>query len=550
MNAKEIARREFVRRIAAAAGAGFLTPGLLHGWARVGQSTTAPPAATVEAKTTCGKIRGVKRDSGAIVFKGIPYAGSPAGANRFKPPVPMKPWSGVRDALVYGPQSVQPHDPNMPKESVPTLTGEDCLVLNVWTRGADNRRRPVMFYSHGGGFTTGNGGTETAPGNVFHDGAALAESYDVVVVTHNHRLGLLGSMYLGEILGDDYAASGCAGMLDICAALRWVRENIENFGGDPANVMIFGESGGGFKTSLLTAMPDAHGNFHKASVESGSLLKGMPKAQGTQMARAVLAKLGLTDATAKKLHDLPTEDLLAAQNDPKISAGLGFSPVVDGRYIPSDPYDPAAPAISKDIPMIVGTNKDEAVFFNMRNAAVFSMDEAALKQRVTAMFGAKADRVIEVYRGSRPGASPTDLYLAIQTAQIFWANAVKMAERKAAQHAAPVFMYMFTYESNALANENPPYPFKASHAMEIAFKFDHPDSQGLIGTNPERFQVAKNMSHAWAQFARTGNPSFAGIPTWPAYTLERRETMLINAECKVVNDPLRAERELWRELPS
>jgi len=547
MKTKEIARREFVRKIAAVAGASFLTPGLLRGAAWLGQSTTAA-APTVEAKTTCGRLRGTKRDSGAMVFKGIPYAGSPAGANRFKPPVPVKPWSGVRDALVYGPQSIQPHDPNMPPETVRTITGEDCLVLNVWTPGVDNRRRPVMFYSHGGGFTTGNGGTETAPGNAFHDGGALAENYDVVVVTHNHRLGLLGSLYLGEILGEEYAGSGCAGMLDICAALRWVDDNIENFGGDPGNAMIFGESGGGFKTSLLTAMPAAHGNFHKASVESGSLLKGMPKKQGTDMARAVLAKLGLSDATARKMHDVPAADLLAAQTDPKIAAGLGFSPVVDGRYIPSDPYDPVAPAISKDIPMIVGTNKDEAVFFNMRNAEVFSMDEAGLKQRVTAMFGSKAVRVIEVYRGSRPGASPTDLYLAIQTAQIFWANAVKMAERKAAQHAAPVFMYMFTYESNALANENPPYPFKAAHAMEIAFKFDHPESQGLIGTNPERFQVAKNMSHAWAQFARTGDPSFDDIPKWPVYSLDRRETMLINAECKVVEDPLRAERLLWQEL--
>jgi para-nitrobenzyl esterase len=512
------------------------------------------------AQTKYGKVRGASQN-GVICFKGIPYAGSPTGANRFKPPVKPEPWDGVRDALLYGAASIQPLDPNRSPTAVLAPANEHCEYLNVWTPMIrDGGKRPVMFYSHGGGFTTGNGGAEGTPDNLFHDGAALAGNYDVIVVTHNHRLGLFGYLYLGEVLGEEYAASGSNGMLDIVAALEWVRDNIEEFGGDPDCVMIFGESGGGAKTSCLTAFPTAQGMFHRASVESGSLIRGLAKDRAAEMTHLVLENLGLKTSEARQLLTLPTERLLKAQMDvtsasaealrrtSRLDGNLGFSPVIDGTYLPSGPYDPTAPAISAHVPQIVGTNENEANFMYMHQADVFRLDNRGLEKRVNDMLGEKSGKVLEVYRRTRPNASPTDLFLAIATARMFWANAIKMAERKVQLNGAPVYMYRFTYESDVLANDDPPYPMRASHAMEIPFKFDHPQLPMLIGKNPDRFLTAYNMSRAWATFARTGKPSFEGIPEWPAYTLDKRETMFINAKCRVVSDPNREERLVWGEI--
>lgn len=555
-------RRDFLKGMAAAAGLTSIAA------AATILSKSAGAQALYDGKsfdppivaTRWGKVRGASQD-GVILFKGIPYAGAPTGANRFKPPLKLEPWTGVRDALLYGAATIQPRDPNAPPDTRQAPTDEYCQYLNVWTPMiGDGRKRPVMFYSHGGGFTTGNGGAEVYPDDLFHDGGALARNYDVVVVTHNHRLGLLGYLYLGEILGEEYAASGCAGMLDIAAALQWVHDSIEEFGGDPGCVMIFGESGGGAKTSCLTALPAAQGLFHRASVESGSMLKGMAKDNATAMTRQVLADLGIKESDARQLLTVPVERLLKTQvnvsaagmaafrRTGRIDGNMGFSPVVDGHFLPGNPYDPAAPAISANVPMMVGTNADEAVFMFMRQADIFRMDKAGLETRVSAMFSEKAGKVLDVYRRTRPDASPTDLFLAISTANMFWSNAVKMAERKAALSAASVYMYRFTYQSDALANLDPPYPFKASHAMEIPFKFDHPQMPMLIGNNPARFLTAYNMSHAWASFARNGNPNCEGIPEWPEYSLDKRETMFLNAECHVVSDPDREERLLWAEL--
>jgi para-nitrobenzyl esterase len=552
----EIGRRDFIRRFSAIAGGSLAAPAIIRAW----NDRPAPPAksgvpADAVAKTREGKLRGLASEGGVFSFKGIRYAEPPTGSNRFKPPVKLKSWSGVRDAIAYGPQAIQPRDPGRnPERSYPP-SDEDCLFLNVWTQGLrDNRKRPVMFYSHGGGFTSGNGGSSVPPGDQAHDGTALAKNYDVVVVTHNHRLNLLGFIYLGDILGDEYAASGCAGMLDIQEALRWVEENIEAFGGDPHNVMLFGESGGGLKTSTLTAMPGAHGLFQKASVESGSALFLSTALHGTETAKLALARLGLTEKNARDLVKIPAEDIerVVSSSAPDPSGGepraLVFVPVVDGTYIPANPYDPVAPAVSKDIPMIVGTNKDEALAFFRGDKAIFTLDDAGLLDRVRALLGYKAEHVIDVYRRSRPHATPTDLLVAIETARSFRDGAIKMSERKAYQHAAPVYMYEFAYESEVLANEEPAYPLKAAHGMEVAFKFDHPEITTTIGRRPERFQCAANMSHAWASFARNSDPNFEGLPHWPPYTLEKRETMLINAQCEVVSDPDAEERKLWAEL--
>jgi para-nitrobenzyl esterase len=529
------------------------TAGMMAGSLALGGTAWSrqPPGETVIASTSHGKVRGLKAD-GFLWFKGIPYAGSPAGAGRFKAPPALTPWTGVRDATSYGAQAIQPPDPGWPKEWTPAPSSEDCLVLNVWTQGLrDGRKRPVMFYSHGGGFATGNGGAEVWPQQLSHDGSALAKAYDVVVVTHNHRLGLLGYLYLGDLLGDEYADSGAAGMLDIVAALGWVRRNIAEFGGDPDNVLIWGESGGGMKTGTLTAMPSAQGLFHKASCESGPALRLTPRDAATETTRRVLSSLGLKESQARDLLTVPAEKLRAVQEQMSGGSPMRFGPVVDGHAIPAHPYDPVAPVLSAKVPMIVGSNKDESIMFIQRGQPeLFSLDDAGLHATLRPVLGDRADRIIDVYRKSRPQASPTDLYIAITTGQFFWHNSILMAERKASQKAAPVFMYLFAYESEVPAHATTTYPTKAAHAMEMAFKFNHPDNNPDAGKRPERYKAARNMSRAWATFAKTGNPSHDEIPAWPAYDLETRATMWLDAECRVINDPWREERLVWGDAPA
>ena len=525
--------------------------------ATAGVSTLIARGANIEpiARTTAGKLRGVQ-ENGVLVFKGVPYAGPCDGANRFKPPTKLQPWSGVRDAVEYGPQAIQNRDPNAPPTAPMAPSSENCQFLNVWTPALDGKKRPVMFYSHGGGFATGSGGSGK---NLNHDGSALAHSYDVVVVTHNHRLGLMGYLYLGGVLGEEFAASGITGMLDIVAATQWVRDNIAAFGGDPGNVMIWGESGGGAKVSTMLAMPAGRGLFHKASIESGPGIRMIPRDVATETAKALLSDLGLSASEARKLLEVPISRLLEFQTKytraPRGAMG-NFGPVVDGHYLPAHPFDPVAPAISKDIPLIVGTNKDETVFMSEHlplpeATQIFNLNEKGLRERISKALEDKAhhvDHVIDIYRKGRPGASPTDLYIAITTGMGMWANAIKLAERKVDQHASPVFMYVFAYESEVPVAKTINYPMKSPHTMEIAFKFNHPENSPSAGNRPERFQAAKNMSHAWATFARTSNPSFDGIPRWPAYTLNTRATMILDAECRVEADPYAAERRLWKEL--
>jgi para-nitrobenzyl esterase len=535
-------RREFVGRVLTA-GSILAAPRIV---AAVSQGSSDPIA-----RTRVGRVRGARK-GGVIVFKGIPFAGSPAGKGRFKPPALPKAWQGVRDALAYGPQSMQLPDPNWPKEWKPAISNEDCLYLNVWTPGVGDRRsRPVMFYSHGGGFATGNGGADVPPQDTSHDGAALARDCDVVVVTHNHRLGLFGYLHLGDILGEEYAASGVAGMLDIAAALKWVHDNIAEFGGDPGRIMIWGESGGGAKTAALTAMPAANGLFHRASIESGPTLRLRSRDSANAAAEAVLAALGLSKAQAHDVLDVPTEILLEAQRNlprrptgsPSVTSGLseslGFSPMVDGRHIPAHPYDPVATPLSATVPLLVGTNKDETLFMYRSNKEVMSLDADGLRKRLEPTLGAKTDRVLEVYRRNRPQATPAELYIAITTAQWMGRDAIRLAERKAALAAGPVYMYVFAYA-------DPPSQGTvrgAAHASEIPFKFNHVEGDPASA----KVRAAKHMSRAWATFARTGTPGYEGMPAWPAYTVAERATMILDADCRVERDPNRDERLLWQE---
>jgi para-nitrobenzyl esterase len=563
---RPITRRDFLAKGSVTLASAALLPGDLA-------FADADKQEYVEVETTYGRIRGLKLE-GLQTFKGIPYRGSASGTNRFKAAAPLQSWTGVRDALKSGAPSLQ--SPIRPSFGVSEgMPAEDCLFLNVWTPAADGRKRPVMFYSHGGGFTVGSGG---AP---YQDGGNLARIWDVVVVATNHRLGLMGFLYLGELGGEEYATSGNQGLLDICDGLKWVHQNIANFGGDPDNVMIFGESGGGAKTSCLYAMPNAEPYFNKASIESGPGIRMFPRDKAAETTLMVLKQLGLEKSDWRKLLEVPGDRLLQLQVDlvkqpggPLTMSGGrrgiggggrpgGFGPVVDGTILPHDPFDPVAPAISKNKPLIVGSNRDETIFFfaESHTTDLFNLTEAELKDRLQKEFGTNADEVYDAYHKSRPDASPTDLYIAITSARMIGFGSITIAERKYAQHGAPVYMYIFTHESRRLV-PGTQHIFGAAHAQEIAYKFDliqpresepHTDSNSQApamtpGADADSVKAAHNMSEMWSTFARTGKPEAKEQPDWAAYDTTGRATMLINAECKLVDDPFTLERQVWEKL--
>ncbi|QJU58304.1 carboxylesterase/lipase family protein [Sphingomonas sp. AP4-R1] len=530
----------------------ILAGGAALGWATVAPGLLAADAEVVATSIAQGRLQGL-RERGACVFRGIPYGGSVSSTERrFKAPPPPPSWTGVRDATVYGSPSIQAGA--FPGEPV---AAEDCLFLNVWTPAPDGARRPVMFYSHGGGFTVGSGNRPA------QNGANLARLYDVVVVEANHRLGLFGYLYLGGLLGPEY--QGNQGLLDLAAALRWVNENISAFGGDPHNVMIFGESGGGGKTAALYAMPAASPYFHKASIESPIGPGNRTPDEATDVARETMRALGLTDP--RKLLELPAEQLLRAQTGeadatvpgarsggaPRNSRDRMFWPIIDGSILPESPFHQHAPVISATKPLIVGGCKDEAVFFNFGDASAFSMSEADLKDRLLMMLGDRTDAWIRTFRASRPAASPSQLYMAIATATPWRAYAVRIAEQKAQEKRAPVFSYILDYQSeNTVPGTN--YPVGSPHASDIATKFNNIGPQpgepvrpaGPLGdASPGKQATAANMSAMWAAFARTGRPTIPGQPEWKPYSLAARETMLIDAQCTLVSDPEKPERLFW-----
>ena len=512
--------------------------------------TTAP---YVEVETALGRVRG-GHSRGALAFKGIPYAGAVAGTGRFKEAPPPQPWTGVRDALQLGPPSIQ--GPGTTYGENEPAYSENCLVLNVWTPAVkDGRKRPVMVYSHGGGYVTGSGGSKD------EDGSRLAATYDVVVVTTNHRLGLLGYLYLGELGGEEYATSGNQGMLDIVAALRWVKTNIEAFGGDPDNVMIFGESGGGGKVGTLLAMPAAKGLFHRASIESGAMLTRSPKADATELARRVLRALGIGVNELHKLADVPVEAIVKLQQQAEHNEGPLFEPsgepgsanlkpsvgpVVDGHVLPRQPFDPDAPPTAAQIPLMIGSNHDETTFFERDHPDVFHATQDSLTAQAHKYFGDKADRILATYKKAYPKASPAELYIAVSTAARFGNNTITLAERKSAQ-PAPVYLYRYDFRSN-VPIKGTDWTLRAGHATEIAMKFYNYDIPGLEGNAPGVAEASKNMSTLWTSFARNGHPGAPGLPTWPRYDLKRRATMIIDAKCRVADDPDRETRELWESL--
>ena len=500
-------------------------------------------ATPVIAETRYGKVRGASVQ-GLAVFRGIPYGGPTEGAARFLPPSKPATWSGVRDATATGPRCVQGEgniflSPMIGEyfgggrpdrvELAQQTDSENCLVLNVLTPGLRGKR-PVMVYIHGGGFTNGSSLL-----TLFGDG--LPREQDVVLVGINHRLNVFGYTYLGG-LSEKYAV-GNPGQLDLVAALEWVRDNIANFGGDPGNVLIFGESGGAAKVNTLMAMPAAKGLFHKAAVQSGSMLKVGDAESATAKARALLAKLGFTDKQVDHLQKVPASELF------KASAGLdggplGAGPVVDGHSIPRQTWDPVAPDISAGIPMIIGNCKDESSLFSLRSEELFKLDDAGLRAALikAGLPQGKVDPLLAVCRRDHPKESPTDLYFRISTDRGARWHAAKQAELKIAQNKANVYVYYFQWNTPCADGK-----IRAFHTADL------PLTMRLV-RYPESEQLSRKLSGAWAAFARHGNPSQNGLE-WPAYTTSQRATMIFDASgSEAVNDPDREERTMLKDLPS
>lgn len=497
-------------------------------------------------ETSAGRIEG-GTDGSVLVFRGIPYAAPPTAELRLRGPRAVESWSGMRQCTEFGLWAPQNPPASTLAGGMPGPQGEDCLTLNVWTPSLDGSR-PVMVWVHGGGFTTGSG---AAP---LYRGAALAARGDVVIVTINYRLGILGFLAHPELADDEAGgASGNWGLLDQVAALHWVKENIAAFGGDSANVTIFGESAGGMSVSDLLAMPSAAGLFHKAIVQSGP-----PNAVGMERASEItnklLAELGLS--SVDQLRGVPFDTLLQAQAGvlgPQAGGGLVLVPVVDGSSMPEQPERAIANGCASDIPLVIGTNRDEAKMFMVADPRNRQPDEDVLHRRIERAFRANgvqlaASEVIDGYHAARTEAGlstdPRELWSAIESDRMFRIGSIRTAEAHA-EHRRSTFMYLFTRESPAMRGA-----LGACHALELPFMFGTLDSPGMdrfAGAGPDAEKLSGLMMDAWASFARTGSPGWPGqaSPEWPTYNGQDRATMVFGSDAHVENSPFDRERAVW-----
>jgi len=501
--------------------------------AQVAQTPNATEGLSPVVETALGSIRGARRDR-VFSFKGVPYAATTAGAGRFQPPAAHAGWSGVRDTLELGPRCPVPQSTAQAEFVVMDRrepAGEDCLCLNVWTAGlGDGGKRPVMVWLHGGGFRGGSAGHRC------YDGTNLANKHDVVVVGVNHRVNVWGYLYLAGIAHSQFEQASNVGMLDIVASLEWVRDNIERFGGDPGNVTVFGQSGGGSKVSTLLGMPSARGLFHRGIAMSGSQVSSISRDDATKTAERFLAALNIRPDQAEKVLDVPYYDIRDIAN----AQPFNWGPVMDGSTIPAHNFDPVATPISADVPLMIGSMETEATWNT--DQQYDPLDDATLQimaQRALRTDAEQARHVVSVYKAGRPQASNLDLYLILASdVSGFRTGTDTQAERKAALGPAPVYKYYFDWYS-PVAGGN----LRSMHTMDIPFFWDDvKTSVSLIGDAPELQDMADKVSAAVVAFARTGNPNSAGLPQWDAFDGDRRATMFINADMRMVADPYREER--------
>lgn len=498
-------------------------------------------------ETMYGKLRGAEHD-GIYTFKGIPYGAPTGGKMRFMPPAKPASWKGIRNAFDFGhqcPQNMHFSDLEAPQADDATEGyDEDCLYLNVWTPGLNkNSKRPVMFWCHGGGFFQGSGSWPWIYGE------SLARRGDVVVVTINHRLNLFGYFYLAEVGGEKYAASGNVGMLDLVAGLQWVHDNIIAFGGDPNNVMIFGQSGGGGKVCVLLTMPIAKGLFHRAAIQSSVYLRLNTSDRANELTHAMLTELDIKPSEIDKLQTMPVNQLLATMAKVNKTCHLSvlFSSVVDGKIVPTHPFFPVASSVSADIPIMVGCTTHEQTIMSLGagDEEAFNLNEIQLQQRVVDLIGKpNAARVINTYKRIHPSVTPSELYFLLSTDRVGRMGTITLAERKFAQHSAPVYVYLFAWRSPGLGGK-----LGAPHTIDIPFVFYNTDIPKIMTTSsPEVKELAGRVSDAWIQFARSGNPNHKELPEWSAYNTDDRATMIFDNTCRIVNDPGGVERNLWEDI--
>jgi para-nitrobenzyl esterase len=494
-------------------------------------STT--PAGDPIVQTTAGKVRGFVED-GVLGFKGVRYGADTGGANRFAAPQPPTPWTETLDANAYGasaPQAVagdggglfQSWRPNPPPPN-----SEDCLFLNVWTPAADANKRAVLVWFHGGGWSTGSGSSNA------YDGVRLAKRGDVVVVTVNHRLNVFGYTNLAKY-GPQYADSGFAGVLDMVHSLKWVKDNIAAFGGDPDKVLIFGQSGGGLKVCTLMATDSAKGLFHRAVPQSGPGIRLAEPAASATGADAFVAKLGLTAATIDQIRTKTTAEIQAAAEG---VAGVG-SPVMDGKNITRHPFDPDGPPQSADVPMLIGVTRTEGTSLEARNPALFDLTWETLVPEIRRLFpGKDAAKIIALYKEKHPNIGASELYFMAGSDNRFFRGSVTVADRKAAQNAAKVWFYELDWTTPVMDGKR-----YVPHALDIGMIFDNVQkSASMSGTSPAAQHIADMMSETWIAFAKTGDPGNPMLPAWPNYTAAQRNMMIFRDQPGVEVDVRAAER--------
>lgn len=497
-------------------------------------------------QTQSGKVRGYIHN-GTYTYKGIPYA----QAKRFEAPQPPQPWEGVRSSMTWGPVSpLMTPTTRVQDESEFVFhhdwgyTNEDCLRLNIWTPGInDGKKRPVMFWIHGGGYSAGS--SQELPS---YDGEAISKKGDVVLISINHRLNILGFLDLSEY-GEKYRSSANASFYDLIAALEWVKANVSNFGGDPNNVTIFGQSGGGGKVTALMSSPLAKGLFHKAIVQSGVWSDFQDQMISKRIGSAVLNELGLIPSQVDSIQNVPYEKLAAAGTkaiakvreqltaEGKISGSglaatirLGWTPTLDGRFLTHNPADPRAMTNSANVPLMIGSTKNEFMA-SLRNPELRNGNETQVKEFLQKQWKEKTDAYIAAVRKAYPNDTrPTDL---MDIDAFFRPGMVAQANAKSAAGSAPVFLYLFTWQSPVLDGV-----YKALHCMEIPFAMNNiARCEEMTGGGKEAYVLADKMSQAWINFARSGDPNHKGLPTWPKYNEQVGATMMFDNTCVVKNHP-------------
>ncbi|MHA1729219.1 MAG: carboxylesterase/lipase family protein [Promethearchaeota archaeon] len=487
-------------------------------------------------QTNCGEIQGYI-DEGVSIFKGIPYAAPPVGDLRFSPPESNESWNNVRDTTEFSPDVPQPPSFFAPKP-VPSQSEGKSLTLNVWTPGLDGKKRPVMFWIHGGSYKTGGANR--------YNGIPLAKRGDVVIVIINYRLGPFGFLYIKENTAN-------VGLLDQIAALKWVKNNISNFGGDPNNVTIFGESAGAGAICTLIGMPSAQGLFNRMISQSGGP-SGNRIERAKNTTKKLASLLGIEPDDIDSLRKVTVKEIINAQvkidADPTNMWKYGYSPIIDGKTLPKHPLEAVKSGKTKDIELLNGTNKDEMALWNLFTPEIKSINAIHERvKRIITMSGQegkedeKVNKIIEVYKKGRN--SPQEILNSIMTDSIFRIPSIRLAEE---QHKVQLntFMYMFTWPSPMRNGE-----LGACHAIEIPFVFgslNMPRNDLFPTSNEETEAISRKMMDSWINFARFGNPNHDGIPNWPSYEEKSRSTMQFGAEIKVIQRPFDKERAVWDEI--